>query len=112
MKDDRKVYNNIYRWNKYNDKRCNNKNDVNDNDENDGDYDGEGVIDFVYISEREELCSNTPGGLDNDWHTPAIETTDNINSPIINIILAYIEYVGSREYSSVSLLIINNTTLC
>ena len=66
----------------------------------------------MYISEKVYLCSDDPGGLDNDLHTPAIETPDNINSPIINIILANVEYIGSREYSSVSLLVINNTTLC
>lgn len=73
----------------------------------------EGVYVYVvHISERGELCADDPGGNDNGSTTPAIETPDNINSSIINIILAYIEYVGSREYSSVSLLVINNTTLC
>lgn len=72
----------------------------------------EEVYNIVYISERGELCSDDPGVYDNDWTTPAIENTNNINSPIINIITAYTNSIGSREYSSVSLLVINITTLC
>lgn len=67
---------------------------------------------IVYISEKGELCSDDPGGRDSDWTTPAIETTDIGNSPIINIIIAYTNSIGSTEYSSVSVLIINNTALC
>ena len=66
----------------------------------------------MYISERGELCSDDPGGRDSDWTTPAIETTDIGNSPIINIITAYTNSIGSRRYSCVLLLSINNTALC
>lgn len=66
---------------------------------------------IVYISERTGLCSDDPGGRDSDWTTPAIETTDIGNSPIINIITAYTNSIGSRRYSCVLLLSINNTAL-
>lgn len=66
----------------------------------------------MYISVGGKLCSDDPGGRDSDWTTPAIETTNIGNSPIINIIIAYTNSIGSRRYSCVLLLSINNTALC
>lgn len=65
----------------------------------------------MYISEKGELYGDSPGGRDSDWTTPAIKTTDIGNSPIINIITAYTNSIGSIRYSSVLILNINNTTL-
>lgn len=72
---------------------------------------GEIYVNVVYISERGELCGDNPGGRDSDWTTPAIETPNIGNSPIINIITAYTNSIGSRRYSGVLLLSINNTAL-
>lgn len=66
---------------------------------------------IVYISEMEGLRSEPPGVHGVDGATPAIETTDIGNSPIINIIIAYTNSIGSRRYSCVLLLSINNTAL-
>lgn len=65
----------------------------------------------MYISERVELYGDSPGGRDSDWTTPAIKTPNIRNSPIINIITAYTNSIGSRRYSCVLLLSINNTAL-
>ena len=71
----------------------------------------EDILDFVYISERGNLCGDSPRGRDSDWTTPAIKAPTIINSPIINIITAYTNSIGSRRYSCVLLLSINNTAL-
>ena len=65
----------------------------------------------MYISEIMELLSEPPGVRGVDGATPAIKTPKIINSPIINIITAYTNSIGSRRYSCVLLLSINNTAL-
>ena len=95
--------------------RCDVEEDVDEIDKKDGIDkcvgERKGICKIVFISDRGELCGDSPRGRDSDWTTPAIKTPNIINSPIINIITAYTNSIGSRRYSCVLLLSINNTAL-